>query len=167
MAGQGAVISEITPELPDVSQLFAKLWGVALAKAVGAVPEDQRGLMEPGLLAVAERFQNVSGLELLEAQAVRIQAAHEMAALQVDAILSPCVPHSAPLAEADMPDAVAALVQNWAPWTVLFSLTRQPALSLPMGVDAVGLPTAVQIAAPLYRDDIVLRVARAVELGLG
>ncbi len=62
---------------------------------------------------------------------------------------------------------VAALVQNWAPWTMLFSLTRQPALSLPMGVDAAGLPTAVQIAAPLYRDDVLLRVARAVERGLG
>ena len=53
--------------------------------------------------------------------------------------------------------------QNWAPWTFLFNLTRQPALSLPMGVNAEGLPVAVQIAAPLYRDDIVLRVARTVE----
>ena len=32
-----------------------------------------------------------------------------------------------------------------------------------MGVNAEGLPVAVQIAAPLYRDDIVLRVARTVE----
>ena len=50
---------------------------------------------------------------------------------------------------------------------MLFSLTRQPALSLPMGVDAAGLPTSVQIAAPLYRDDLVLKVARAVEVALG
>ncbi|HTQ70691.1 MAG TPA: amidase family protein [Acidocella sp.] len=167
LAGQGAAIFEIAPELPDVSQLFAKLWGVALAKAVGEVAQDQRALMEPGLLAVAARFRDVSGLELLEAEAARVQAAHEMAALEVDAILCPCVPHAAPLADAQVPDAVAALVQNWAPWTVLFSLTRQPAVSLPMGVDAAGLPMAVQIAAPLYRDDVVLRVARAVERGLG
>jgi len=131
------------------------------------VAQDQRALMEPGLLAVAARFRDVSGLELLEAEAARVQAAHEMAALEVDAILCPCVPHAAPLADAQVPDAVAALVQNWAPWTVLFSLTRQPAVSLPMGVDAAGLPMAVQIAAPLYRDDVVLRVARAVERGLG
>jgi aspartyl-tRNA(Asn)/glutamyl-tRNA(Gln) amidotransferase subunit A len=62
---------------------------------------------------------------------------------------------------------VAALWQDWAPWTFLFNLTRQPAISLPMGVDATGLPTAVQIAAPIYRDDVVLRVARAVEKGMG
>jgi aspartyl-tRNA(Asn)/glutamyl-tRNA(Gln) amidotransferase subunit A len=36
-----------------------------------------------------------------------------------------------------------------------------------MGVDEAGLPVAVQIAAPLYRDDTVLRVARAVERELG
>lgn len=167
LAGQGAEIHEISPRLPDVSGVFAKLWGVALAKAVDAVAEDQRGLMEPGLLAVAAQFYNVSGLELLEAEALRVQAAHEMAGLEMDAILCPCVPQTAPLAEAEVPDAVTALVQDWAPWTVLFSLTRQPAISLPMGVDDAGLPSAVQIAAPLYRDDVVLRVARAVERALG
>ena len=36
-----------------------------------------------------------------------------------------------------------------------------------MGVNAAGLPVAVQVAAPIYRDDVVLRVARAVERGLG
>ena len=167
LAGQGAVVFEVAPALPDVSLLFTTLWGAALAKAVGAVAEELRPLMEPGLRAVAARFHNVSGQELLEAEAARVRAAHEMAALELDAILCPCVPHGAPLAEAEMPDAAAALVQDWAPWTILFSLTRQPALSLPMGVDAAGLPTAVQIAAPLYRDDIVLRVARAVERGVG
>ncbi len=167
LAGQGAEVFEIAPELPDVSQLFAKLWGVALAKTVGAVREDQRALMEPGLLAISERFRNISALELLEAEATRVQAAHEMSALELDAILCPCVPHGAPRADAEMPDPVAALVQNWAPWTMLFSLTRQPAISLPMGMDAAGLPISVQIAAPMYRDDVVLRVARAVEIALG
>jgi aspartyl-tRNA(Asn)/glutamyl-tRNA(Gln) amidotransferase subunit A len=85
----------------------------------------------------------------------------------VDAIICPAVPHCAPLAEAEAADPVTALWQDWAPWTFLFNLTRQPALSLPMGVNPAGLPTAVQISAPLYRDDVVLRVARAVEKGGG
>jgi aspartyl-tRNA(Asn)/glutamyl-tRNA(Gln) amidotransferase subunit A len=33
-------------------------------------------------------------------------------------------------------------------------------------VNAAGLPQAVQIAAGLYRDDIVLRAARALERAL-
>ena len=116
---------------------------------------------------MAARFRDTPALELMQAEAVRVEAAHVMAGLEVDAILCPAVPHCAPLAEAKVADPVAALWRNWAPWTFLFSLTRQPAISVPMGVNAAGLPTAVQIAAPIYRDDVVLRVARAVERAVG
>jgi len=52
---------------------------------------------------------------------------------------------------------------QWAPWTALFNHTRQPAISLPMGFAPNRLPCAVQLAGPLYRDDLVLRAARALE----
>jgi aspartyl-tRNA(Asn)/glutamyl-tRNA(Gln) amidotransferase subunit A len=67
------------------------------------------------------------------------------------------------LAEKIIEDPVAALWNAWAPWTLLFNLTRQPAISLPVGVNEAGLPRAVQIAAGLYNDDITLRIARAIE----
>lgn len=167
LAEQGADIAEIAPDLPDISKIFVTFWGAALAKAVCAVPAGQRVLMESGLLALAARFQDATALELLEAEAERVLAAYKMAELDVDLILCPSVPHSAPLADAAVPDPAAALTQDWAPWTTLFSLTRQPAITVPMGVDDAGLPTALQIAAPIYRDDLVLRAARAVERGLG
>ena len=44
------------------------------------------------------------------------------------------------------------------------NVTRQPAISLPMGRRADGLPNSVQIAAAQFRDDLVLRAARAIEL---
>ncbi len=164
---QGAELVEISPDLPDISEVFTKLWGIALARVADTLAEDQRALLEPGLLAVAERFRATPGLEVMRAEALRVQAAHEMAALTVDAVLCPAVPHCAPLAEAPVPDPVAALWQNWAPWTFLFNLTRQPAIAVPVGVNAAGLPISVQIATPLYRDDMVLRVARAVERAVG
>lgn len=167
LTGQGARIVEIDPALPDSGAIFSTLWGAGLAKTVAGVPRERLGLVDPGLLALAERYMQVPGLELLAAEAGRVEAAHAMAMLEVDAILCPAVPHGAPPVDAAYGDAVEALLQHWASWTALFSLTRQPALSLPMGVDAAGLPTSVQIAAPLYRDDVVLRVARAVEVALG
>jgi aspartyl-tRNA(Asn)/glutamyl-tRNA(Gln) amidotransferase subunit A len=102
---------------------------------------------------------------MLEAEALRVQAAHAMAAAEYDALICPCVPQAAPLAGARVADPVAALWQNWAPWTFLFNLTRQPAISVPMGVNAAALPLAVQIAAKMYEDAVLLRVARAVERG--
>jgi aspartyl-tRNA(Asn)/glutamyl-tRNA(Gln) amidotransferase subunit A len=101
----------------------------------------------------------------LEAEALRVQAAHAMAAAPFDAFLCPCVPGAAPLAEAVVADPVASLWREWAPWTFLFNLTRQPAISVPVGTNEAGLPLAVQVAAPLYGDDVALRVARTVEKG--
>jgi aspartyl-tRNA(Asn)/glutamyl-tRNA(Gln) amidotransferase subunit A len=167
LAEQGAIVKDLSVALPDISAVFSQIWGVALARAVDGVAPEKRELIDAGLRHVAERFRATSGVEVMRAEAMRVEAAHAMAALDVDAIICPAVPHCAPLAEAPLDDPVAALWQNWAPWTFLFNLTRQPAIALPMGVNAAGLPTSVQIAAPIYRDDVVLRVARAVELGLG
>ncbi|HEY1856305.1 amidase family protein [Acidocella sp.] len=167
LAGQGALVEELDIALPDSSEIFTKLWGAGLARVVAGLPEPDHKLMDPGLLEVAARYKHVSAQDFLEAEALRVQAAHAMAAQKVDAWLCPCVPHAAPLADAPASDPVAAIWQDWAPWTVLFNLTRQPALSLPMGVNEAGMPLAVQIAAPLYRDDTVLRVARALEKAQG
>ena len=40
----------------------------------------------------------------------------------------------------------------------------QPAITIPMGFSPNGLPRSVQLAAALYRDDLVLRAARAIEM---
>jgi aspartyl-tRNA(Asn)/glutamyl-tRNA(Gln) amidotransferase subunit A len=165
LTAAGATVAPADINLPDTSDIFSKIWGAALARLVSTIAPEKRALLDDGLLGVALRFQNVTALDMLEAETLRLQAAHAMATAPFDAFICPCVPHAAPLAGAQVEDPVAALWQNWAPWTFLFNLTRQPALSLPMGVNPAGLPIAVQIAAPLYQDDMLLRVARTVERG--
>ncbi len=161
----GAVVADVDIPLPDTSDIFSKIWGAALARLVASLPEQKRPLLDAGLRAVANRFQAVTGADMLEAEALRVQAAHAMAMFHCDydALICPCVPHAAPLADATVPDPVAALWTDWAPWTFLFNLTRQPAISLPMGTNESGLPVAIQIATPLYRDDLLLRIARTIE----
>jgi aspartyl-tRNA(Asn)/glutamyl-tRNA(Gln) amidotransferase subunit A len=164
----GAVVEDVEIALPDTSDIFSKIWGAALARLVDSLPEQKRGLLDSDLRDVAARFGGVSARDMLEAEALRVQAAHKMAMfhLEYDALICPCVPHAAPLADAAIGDPVAALWTDWAPWTFLFNLTRQPAISLPMGMNEAGLPVAVQIAAGMYRDDLLLRVARTVERGV-
>jgi aspartyl-tRNA(Asn)/glutamyl-tRNA(Gln) amidotransferase subunit A len=58
---------------------------------------------------------------------------------------------------------VQALWTQWAPWTFTFNLTRQPAITVPMGLSEAGLPLSAQIVAAQYRDDLVLRAARTIE----
>ncbi len=49
------------------------------------------------------------------------------------------------------------------PFTYPFNLTGHPAISLPAGMTDSGLPVGVQLVAPRFREDLLLRVARRFE----
>jgi aspartyl-tRNA(Asn)/glutamyl-tRNA(Gln) amidotransferase subunit A len=162
----GAVIEEIEAGLPDTSAVFSRVWGAALARLVAALPPDRRDLIDPGIREVADRLGGLSAVEFMDAEAMRAAASHAMARLhqRVDLVLCPTVPAGPPPADAPTVDPVQALWREWAPWTFTFNLTRQPAITMPLGFSAAGLPRSVQLAAAQYRDDLVLRAARVLEL---
>jgi aspartyl-tRNA(Asn)/glutamyl-tRNA(Gln) amidotransferase subunit A len=161
----GAEVEEATPALPDTRVVFGRVWGAALARLVSQFGENERGLLDPGLLEVAGSQGGMSAIAFMDAEAMRAAAGHAMAMLhqRFDLILCPTVPNGPPLADAPTVDPVRALWTEWAPWTFTFNLTRQPAITVPMGLSADGLPLSVQIVAAQYRDDLVLRGARAIE----
>jgi aspartyl-tRNA(Asn)/glutamyl-tRNA(Gln) amidotransferase subunit A len=165
LAEAGAVLEEAVAPLPDTRTLFSQVWGSALARLVTMTPEDKRGLLDSGILEVARTLGGMSAIDFLDAEALRAVAAHEMARLhqRFDLILCPTVPAGPPLADAVTNDPVQALWTQWAPWTFTFNMTRQPAITVPLGVRESGLPNAVQLVAAQYRDDLVLRAARAIE----
>ena len=163
----GAEIEAADPGLPDTGHLFATLWSTALRLVVQATPPEARALLDPALVALAEA-PDPPGTVLMQAAAQQVQAAHAMARLhrRFDLVLCPTVPGPPPRADASTTDPVRNLLTTWAPWTFAFNLTRQPAITLPMGRAPTGLPRSVQLAAALYRDDLVLRAARTLERSL-
>ena len=162
----GAEVEEADPGLPDMREIFSRVWGVALSRLVRSFPETRRHMLDPGLLEVEAANAGASALDMIEYEAQRIAAANAMARfhLRYDLVLCPTVPNPPPLADAPTVNPVDALWTQWAPWTCAFNLTRQPAISVPMGFAQSGLPRSVQLAAALYRDDLVLRAARALEV---
>jgi aspartyl-tRNA(Asn)/glutamyl-tRNA(Gln) amidotransferase subunit A len=52
---------------------------------------------------------------------------------------------------------------GWTPFSYPFNLTQQPAITVPCGLTAKGLPIGLQIVGPMFDDALVLRVARAYE----
>jgi len=83
----------------------------------------------------------------------------------VDVLVTPTTPMAAP-AIADLkanPDelrpAELRLLRNTRP----FNVWGLPAISVPCGFTASGLPIGMQIAGPHWREDLVLRVAQAYE----
>ncbi|MFI6323409.1 amidase [Nonomuraea sp. NPDC050556] len=54
----------------------------------------------------------------------------------------------------------------YGPFTMLFNVTGQPAISLPLGQSASGLPIGVQLVAPYGREDLLFRVASQLEAAM-
>ena len=52
---------------------------------------------------------------------------------------------------------------EFTPYTPLFNLTGQPAISVPLLQGDDGLPTGAQIVGPPAREDLLLQVARQLE----
>ncbi len=84
---------------------------------------------------------------------------------EVDVLITPTVPMAAP-AIADLKKDMTALrpaemrlLRNTRPLNVW----GLPAISVPCGVTRTGLPIGLQIAGPAWREDWVLRAARAYE----
>jgi len=55
---------------------------------------------------------------------------------------------------------------NWFPWTMPFNLTGHPAITLPCGFDAQGLPIGLQLVGRFRQDAALLRTAALFEAAM-
>ncbi len=89
-----------------------------------------------------------------------LRRAYATALAEWDAVILPTAPTTAPLREGE--DAIAAAAKLTA-YTSPFNLTGVPAISIPCGFDASGLPIGVQLVARPWAEARLLRIARAYE----
>ena len=52
---------------------------------------------------------------------------------------------------------------GWTPFTYPFNLTGLPAITVPAGLSAAGLPIGLQIVGPRGSDRLILQVAKRFE----
>jgi len=155
----------IEPSEPGFARPAAILqtlfWGRA-AVTVQKLSWEERAQLDPVIRASAEQGERLSALDYLRAEAQRIELAERMAQYhrRFDLLLTPAIAGVPP--EHDAPDALAQLAQR-APFAGAFSLTRQPAISIPVGLTAGGLPIGIQIVGRHFEDARVLAAARAFE----
>ncbi|MBS9722184.1 amidase [Tianweitania sp. BSSL-BM11] len=142
---------------------------VNLANYVDAAELDA-GKAERLTLAFIRKGQTLTGQALWTSLDAGIHASRALWDLfdDVDCILTPML-SSAPLPLGSFPfdhDDVDLQIQRmteFAPLAALANITGFPAITLPFGADASGLPLPVQIMAPMGHDELLLALGQRLE----
>lgn len=121
---------------------------------------------------LAEGGRSLPVTAYIEGIAATHQAGRQMAAFldagRFDLLLTPLLPDSPPeigvlsLSPADLGDYIMA-IGRYTAYTGLQNMTGQPAMSIPVGLDALGLPRAVQFAGRLGDESLLIRLAAQIE----
>jgi Asp-tRNA(Asn)/Glu-tRNA(Gln) amidotransferase A subunit family amidase len=163
LEGLGIELVEVAPDgLGSAAEATATLFATELAEGNreliahrreayhGAV----RQLIEEGLACpTSEREAALRARERL-----RVGMAEAIASARLDALVTPTMPLSPRrLADLDPGTDLARIVQLTCP----FNLTGQPALSVPCGLTAAGLPLGLQIAGKHWGENTIINIGRA------
>ncbi len=180
LAEQGHAVEEASPEVAvDALRACTEVvWSVdlaTLAASFGRISgrEPAPDQVEAASWACIQRGREISALEL-EAAAVVVNSTSRRWGRfmdEWDLFVCPTTPGPAPPSGVpDQDDAEIHTATAWmdevftrAPFTPLTNLTGQPALSLPLGQSEDGMPLGVMLTAQTLREDLLLRVAAALE----
>ncbi|MGH7077089.1 MAG: amidase [Acetobacteraceae bacterium] len=158
----GAEVFEI--RLPDYALFAAANRVILLAEAFSVHADDLRHRLGEYARNTASRLVAgalITGPDLVQAgrQRRRLAEALNRAFGSCDALLTACALAPAPRFDAPVdPRADHSPIQTGG-----FNLTGHPAISVPVGLGAAGLPLAVQLVGRAFDEAMLFRVARAIE----
>jgi Asp-tRNA(Asn)/Glu-tRNA(Gln) amidotransferase A subunit family amidase len=166
----GAVVEEANLTVgPEMLRAWNDWWGVYLAAGFGHLLPEQRDRLDPYVVRLMEAGLALDAVAFKRIETTRTELWRRLAAVFVrhDALLCPTMARPAPLNSERgrdfwRPDAQGRM--EGLDMTEFFNMTGQcPALSVPSGMTAAGLPTAIQIVGRRFDDPTVLRIGAAIE----
>ena len=163
----GAKIVEDSPDFMglDPRKILNAHWQSNVAILVKTFSEEKRAMMDPGLLKAAEHGANLGQEAVVTAihqrQTVGVVMNQFMA--KYDLLLTPTMPMTAFAVNENAAWGGDGVDIGWTPFTLTFNLTRQPAATIPCGLDRDGMPIGLQIVGGHAKDALVLRAAAAYE----
>ena len=167
LADDGFKVTEIDPFLDDWTETWAVIFDVSLAGNVGKQPEEMRPVSDATLVARVAHGLTVRATDFLAAEAERrdVWAVFERVYRDFDVVMTPTLlqpplPVDPATGVTDKPDS---WVERWFQHMYPFNLTGQPAVTIPTGLTADGLPVGLQVVGPRLADGVTLGFAAAAE----
>ena len=168
LAGLGHEIEDVAPPMPpDAVPAFETIW--AVSAATFPVPPHREDELRPLTQHLRERGRAVSGPDFANAlAALNVHARTGIAATdQFDAVLVPTVAQlPRPVGwftEGRDPAEDFELQKRFTPFTAMYNMTGQPAISLPLYWSAEGLPIGMMLVGRPAGDAALLALAAQVE----
>jgi Asp-tRNA(Asn)/Glu-tRNA(Gln) amidotransferase A subunit family amidase len=173
MRRAGAIIDEVAlPWSRAVNDQWFDLWCVFMSAYFGDTMYTHCDRMDPNVVAMIERGLAFNATDYKRVELLRTAMWRDMAVLfqRYDALLCPtCAVTAPPVTETDddymatLPDGRFKGLDLTCPFNMLPQL---PALSLPVGLAADGLPVGLQIVGRRFADEEVLGFGAAFEAQL-
>lgn len=163
----GAEVDDAGLALDDPSWILDTLFGAAAGGAHGGRPAQEKALMDPALVAYAEKGHAITIERYMKAIMARQALVQKLvrAFQRFDLLVTPTVSLPAfPLGKVN-PDTVNGKPPAHLGWSLTypFNWSGQPAISVPAGFTKAGLPVGLQIVGRRFEDAQVLAVAAAFE----
>jgi aspartyl-tRNA(Asn)/glutamyl-tRNA(Gln) amidotransferase subunit A len=161
----GAEIRTIA--LPTYDAIQGRRAGFVRVEVEAAFVHGDLYKREPERFSPQMRYYLDYGAKVSATQLIRVDRRIDVAAFEltqafedVDAIVSPATPQAAPAFSEKTPD-------NAGTFCIPANFAGAPAISVPMGRNARGLPLGLQVIGPVHQDARVLEIAVAYQAAAG
>jgi len=162
LSDAGADITEVGEVFEPLRPQLEGYWKAGFATRLNAIPSDRWSELDPGFRELAQEGMDFDVHAMAAANGARARLVETMRRfhLDFDVLVTPTMPTLPPTVDTVYHSPGFDRWDHAVPFTVPFNYTGQPAASIPAGVSG-GLPVGLQLVATLFREDLVLRTARA------
>jgi amidase len=165
----GCIVEEAVPDLRDADSVFLTIRAFRSAANYGRLLAEQRHLLKRDAIEEIELGQRLSSAAVAEAMVKQSELFERMRRFEERYPFTLCAVNQLPPFDANIewPKEIAGVpMEHYIAWQkscYWITATFRPAISVPAGFTADGLPVGIQIVGS-YRDDFgVLQLAHAFE----
>ena len=169
----GCVVEDACPDLAGADEVFLTLRAFRAHTTLGPLLAANRGRMKPEAIREVELGEKLSGPEVSRAMMRQAEIMERMRKFQEKYEFLLCAVNQVPPFDAglDWPKEIAGVkMEHYIAWmrsAYYITVTHRPAISVPAGFTANGLPVGIQIVGRHRADFDLLRFAHLFEQATG